>query len=544
MVRDRLAEIRELWAPGELTNRQLWRWRVEHTPERLWLWFEGRSWTYAEFDVEVRRLAAGLRELGVGAGTRVLLGMGNSPEAVQAHLAVGHLGAVCVPLIPGAPFEELQFPITHSDGAILVADDPIASIVAERLGECPSIERLVVLGDGPAATADAAERFEHVAASTPLEQAPPDEDDVQALAYVIYTSGSTGRPKGVMLKAGARYHCGLGYADLYAFTSEDTYFHPVTLAHSLGAVAALGIPMVTGGSVALARRFRPSRFWGQIEASGGTISVLFPAHLALLLEADDGSVEKHSSSLRLVVTHTDLPAFRDRFGVELGTVWGMSETLGCCGSGPGYRGELGPGYVGRPFAGGEVAILDEQLARRGPYEHGELCMRHPQAMIGYLKDPEATAETLVDGWVRSGDRGFADHTGRFYFTGRYKAMIKRSGENVSAEEVEAVLGEHPDVAECAVVAVPDRIRTEEVGAVVVRRAGTGADPAALREAAAERLVRWKLPRYLLVRDEPLPRLANGKIDRMGAAALIDPQATWDAVAQPAAGGTDRGPVAG
>jgi len=189
------------------------------------------------------------------------------------------------------------------------------------------------------------------------------------------------------------------------------------------------------------------------------------------------------------------------------------------------------GYVGRPFGGGELGIFDESFQRLGPLEYGELCLRHPQVMIGYLKDPEATAATLVDGWVRSGDRGFVDHTGRAYFAGRYKAMIKRSGENVSAEEVEAALLEHPDVAECAVVAVPDPIRAEEVGAVVVRRAGTEGQPDALRAACGERLVRWKVPRYFVVRDEPLPRLANGKIDRVGAAALIDPAEAWDAEAQ-------------
>jgi crotonobetaine/carnitine-CoA ligase len=130
--------------------------------------------------------------------------------------------------------------------------------------------------------------------------------------------------------------------------------------------------------------------------------------------------------------------------------------------------------------------------------------------------------------VRSGDRGYVDHSGRAFFAGRYKAMIKRSGENVSAEEVEAALLDHPDVAECVVVAVPDRIRTEEVGAIIVRRVGTDADPVAVRDAAAQRLIRWKLPRYILVQDEPLPRLGNGKIDRTGAAAAIDPAAAWDA----------------
>jgi carnitine-CoA ligase len=288
--------------------------------------------------------------------------------------------------------------------------------------------------------------------------------------------------------------------------------------------------MVSGGSLALTPRFRPSKFWGEVADSQATISILFPAHLNLLVEADDGTPAKGASTLRFVVTHADIPAFRDRFGVELGTIWGMSETTICVGSDPGHRGEMGPGYVGHPFAGGELGIFDESFNRLGAYQYGEICLRHEQVMVGYLKDPEATAATLVDGWVRSGDRGFVDSTGRAYFAGRFKAMIKRSGENISAEEVEAVLLEHPAVAECAVVAVPDRLRTEEVGAVVVRRSGHGATPEELRDAAAARLVRWKLPRYIVVLDEPLPRLGNGKIDRVSTGALIVPGDSWDAEA--------------
>ena len=528
MMQDRVSEVHELQPPGELTNRELWHWRVGHTPDRRWLWCGGQSWTYGAFDSEMRRLAAGLRELGVGPGTRVLVGMSTRPETVLTQLALAELGAVRVLLVPGMPFEELLYPIVHSEAAIMVADDPIAAMVLERRDECPSIAQLVALTDADPRRGAGVHRFEDLAQGSALEHQPLEQDDPQALSFVIYTSGSTGRPKGVMLKAGSLYHCGLGYADLYGFGADDNYFQPLTFGHSLASVAGLGIPMVTGGSVSLTQRFRPSKFWGDVQASGATISVLFPAHLNLLLETDDGSVAKSASSLRYVVTHTDIPAFRDRFGVELGMVWGMSETLICVGSDPGYRGELGPGYVGRPFAGGEVGVFDEQFHRMGPYEYGELCLRHPMAMLGYLNDPDATSATLRDGWVRSGDRGYIDHSGRAYFAGRYKAMIKRSGENISAEEVEAALNEHPDVAESVVVAVPDRLRTEEVGAVVVRRGGSNGDPARLREACAERLVRWKLPRYILVRDEPLPRLGNGKIDRTSAATLIDPESVWDA----------------
>jgi crotonobetaine/carnitine-CoA ligase len=525
---DKITEVQTFQPPGELTNRELWRWRVEHTPDRRWLWSRGEQWTYGEFDLEVRRLAAGLRDLGVQKGMRVLVGMSTRHETVVTHLAIGHLGGVTVELVAGMPFEELLFPILHSEATVMIADDPIASQMLAGRDQAPSVQTLVLLDVEPGVGGGRVERFTDLAESTALEHRPLEGDDVQDPSHIVYTSGSTGRPKGVMIKAGSLYHCGLGYSDLYAFGAEDNYFQPLTFGHSLGSIAGLGIPMVTGGSVSLSERFRPSRFWHEVAESGATVSVLFPAHLNLLLEADDGTMEKGSSSLRYVVTHADVPAFRERFGVELGTIWGMSETIVCAGSDPGYRGELGPGYVGRSFAGGELGIFDENFERVGPYQYGEICMRHPQVMIGYLKDPEATAATMRDGWIRSGDRGYVDHTGRAFFAGRYKAMIKRSGENVSAEEVETVILLDPDVAEVAVVAVPDRLRTEEVGAVVVARTGRQIDPEALRQLCSERLVRWKLPRYILVRDEALPRLGNGKIDRVGTATLIDPESTWDA----------------
>ena len=148
-------------------------------------------------------------------------------------------------------------------------------------------------------------------------------------------------------------------------------------------------------------------------------------------------------------------------------------------------------------------------------------------MLGYLADEEATAATLTDGWVRSGDIGLEREGGRFFFAGRLKNLIKRSGENVSGEEVEAALDEHPLVAESLVFGVPDRLRTEEVAALVVVVPGSEPDPAEIVGSLTDRLARWKLPRYVTLSEEPLPRLGNGKIDRMRAKAMFDPAGAWD-----------------
>ena len=374
--------------------------------------------------------------------------------------------------------------------------------------------------------------YDDVVADEPLEHAPLDDYDGQTLAFIVYTSGSTGRPKGVMLKAGTLRACGLGYADLYQITPEDNYICATTLAHSLGAIAAVGITVVLGARLTLVERFRPSRFWQQVDDNGATVSVLFATHLNLLLEVDDGSRPAGAGTFRLVITHIHHPRFARALRRAAGDDLGHERDLHLRGQRSRLRGRPRPRLLRtavRRRGDRDLPPRDaSSRCRRG--ERGELALRHPQVMLGYFKDPETTERTLVDGWVRSGDMAYMDHSGRGYFVGRYKAMIKRSGENVSAEEVEAAIVAHPAVAEACVLGVPDPLRSEEVAAVVVPRVGAELRPTELRAACGERLVRWKLPRYIAVRQEPLPRLPNGKVDRIAITAAYDTRQAWDAEA--------------
>jgi crotonobetaine/carnitine-CoA ligase len=502
------------------TGRDLWRWRVERTPERPFLLHGGRTWTYAQFDDEVRRVAGGLRDLGVEQGTFVLTGLTNRPEALQIQHAIQELGAVQVPLVPGLTFNELSFPIHHSEARILVADDPVAAAVEEHRDEC-GLDTLVLGEDGLAS----------LRADEPLAPARLERYDDRSLSYVLYTSGSTGRPKGVMLGSGSFASCGRNFVESWGFHSDDNYFLPLPVAHVIGALSAQAITITTGGRLTLVDRFSPSTFWQAVNGNGATISILFPAQLNLLLEADDGWPAHGETTFRLIVTHTDLPRFRDRYGIALGVTWGMTETGAICtASRVGYEGELGEGYVGRVPPRTEIACFDEGFRRLPPGEHGEICLQHEHNMLGYLKDADATAASLVGGWVRSGDHGVVDEHGEVFFRGRIKNMIKRSGENIAAEEVEAALTAHPDVAEAAAFGVADPIRSEEVAAVVVRRSGAEVEPGELRAFCADTLARWKLPRYFVVRDDALPRLPNGKVDGVTLRASVVVAEAWDAEA--------------
>jgi acyl-coenzyme A synthetase/AMP-(fatty) acid ligase len=492
---------------------------------------ERRNWSFAEADVTMRSLAAGLIEVGVGAGARVLVGMRNSGETLLVHAALRELGAVTVPLVPGLTFAELAFQISHSEASTLIAGEPITSVLLPRLAELRGIDTIVLAdatpaGGSPLPTA----RLDDLLAYPPRE--PTVGDDEQAPWAIFYTSGSTGAPKGVVLPAGALASAGTGYADRFGVRAEDTYILPTPMAHAVGGLTVQGMALYTGCRLAIVDRFSPSRFWDQVSDFGATVSILFPAHLNLLMELEQQGPASGESPLRTVITHQWLEPFRERFGVELGLCWGMTETGGnSAGSLPGYRGEHGEGYIGPGMHDVELAVMDESGSKLSAGEEGEICLRHEHQMLGYLNDPEATGRVMSDGWVHSGDRGVLDEQGHLIFRGRIKNMIKRSGENISPEEIENVLVRHPAVRESLVVGVPDRLRTEEVAAVVVVRPDASTTPAELSGFAAQELARFKAPRYVSVRSDPLPRLANGKVDRRRVLSELDLGACWDREAQ-------------
>lgn len=493
------------------TGRAAWHRLLEGpAAQRPFVIADGRTWTYAEADDAMRRMAGGLAELGVGPGTRVLVGVDNSAEALITHIALRELGAVLVALTPGLRAAELGYQIDHSQAEVLIADGAVAETLAPEL-------------DGHA-------RLRHVLLGDPLEQLGDHEPIVSAElpgfddltpSVILYTSGSTSKPKAVVLPAGSAPSSGRGYADRFGMSVDDTYLLPFTVAHGLGALLIPGMFLHTGCTIAIERRFSPSTFWDRVEATGTTITLLFPAQLQLLVET--AGDERRETTLRTVITHADNPAFRDRFGIQLGTVWGSTET-GATGAGS-LRSDgdgRGEGYVGPPLGEEELSIREEADEREGV---GEVRLRHRHMMLEYLGDPEATAATLHDGWVHCGDFGSLEEDGSLRYRGRLKNMIKRSGENIAPEEIESVLGEHEQVLELVAFGVPDRIRTEELAVVVVARGAV--DGAALSGYVAERLAPWKAPRYVTVVGEPFDRLPSGKIDRVGAKRAFDPATCWD-----------------
>jgi crotonobetaine/carnitine-CoA ligase len=504
-----------------LPLREAWRRRVESSGGRPFLWTEGVELDFRAAHEEVSRIAQGLHDAGVGVGNIVAVGMTNRVEDVLLHLALQWIGAVTMPLLTTATFEELAYQLNHSQCRLVFADAALRETLRPRINELVHIEH-VIASDSPQLPGEPT--LATLRASSPMPHPElPAYDDSSPFA-LLYTSGSSGRPKGVLLPAGAPSSVARGIVDRIGVDDRDTLFVPTPLAHAVGLVTMLGTAVHCGCRLAIVDRFRPSRFWAQIDSSGGSVCCLFPAHCNLLLTADSATRE---SSLRAVFTHTFNAEFVRRFNVDLHMCWGMTETGALMTMSGALRGDVTPGYIGEAMPDTEVACFDTSNRRLPAGETGELRLLHRHVMIGYYRDPAATDLVMHDGWIGSGDLGRIDAQGHAFFDGRAKNVIKRSGETISAEEVESVLLALDPVRECLVFGTPDAMRSEEVVACLYLDPDRAFQPEALLAAAAERLSKFKLPRFLVSNSTPLPKLDNGKFDRRSILSSFDRSRAWD-----------------
>lgn len=484
------------------TLAELWTRRVTERPHDLFLIERDRAWTAVEVDGLVAEMRSRLRQVGVERGDAVAVQGPNDAVRIAMHFALQLEQAITVPLLEGLTPSECHDIVLHAG------------------------PRWIITTSGASATGSGDPRFEDD--DMVMLAGPEVAHDVRAATataaaagagWIIYTSGSTGRPKGVVLPRTSFGACGAAYARTFGIRAGDRLLLCFPLAHAIGTHTMPGIALASGATIGAVRRFSVSRFWDDVRDVGATATVLFPSQMTLLADAA-ASTETATASgeFRLVITHQLHEGFQRAFPeVAIATVWGMTET-----------GAVGTGMVGAvegddPHAAGpvmpggsKVAVLGSGDVPLPEGEVGEIAFRNEASqMLGYFRDPELTATTLAGGWVHSGDLGVLGPNG-LSFRGRSKNIIKRAGETIVGDEIEDVLDKHDQVHECAVAAVPDRELTEEVGVVVF----SDSDPEALRTWLRDRLAPWKLPRYWVMLDHPLPRLENHKLSRRGVADLL------------------------
>ena len=502
--------------------------RAAAAPDQVFALFEdGTSWTHAELLALTRATAAGLQARGVQQGDAVLCWLPNGPDVVRTWFAINYLGAVYVPINTAYRGKVLSHVVENSGARLAVADGRLV----ERLAGCDSVgelEAVAVVGEGPAEVpglelfdAAALER----AGAAPAPPAWPVEPwDTQA---ILYTSGTTGPSKGV-LSSYVQCHEMFGPDTMREIIgAEDRFLINMPMFH-VGGASILFAMLIHGGSVAVVERFSTERFWPQIRATECTMVFLLGV-MASFIEGRAAGPEDAANPLTkvfMVPLVEDLEGFRRRFGVDVVSIYNMTEL-----SAPIISGwnPTVPGSCGRVREGMEVRLVDEHDREVPVGEVGEITIRNemPWALNhGYNRMPEATAEAWRNGWFHTGDAARRDAEGNYFFVDRLKDTIRRRGENISSAEVEAELLAHPAVHEAAAVAVAADLVEDEVLAVVTLEPGAALDPAELVEFLRPRCAHHMIPRYVRV-VEQLPKTPTEKVRKAELRDAGVTAGTWD-----------------
>lgn len=485
--------------------------RVMVRPEATAVVFEGRSVTYREFELRVRRLANSLRDCGVRRGDRVAYAGFNHPSLLETFFATCLVGAVVVLVNPRLKLAEVDY-ILRDCGAQTVAYGEEQHENAQALAaDLPEVRTwLSVDGGGPGRDY---EDFLSTGSEEPVEV----ELDMDELALIMYTSGTTGKPKGAMLT-----HNNLFYQYVNALLGQDLRQDEVHLAVAplfhIAGLNMMALPtFMLGGTVIIHRQFRAREVLREIRESRVTSSFMVPAMLESLSHTPQFEHADFSSVRAFMVGGSPLPERMLRTWAERDVAvmqgFGMTETA------PGVRmleprdGVAKLGSAGRPHFFTESRLVDLMGEPVDPGEPGEVVVRGPNVMAGYWNKPEATAKALEGGWYHSGDIAVEDEDGYLYIKDRMKDMYISGGENVYPAEVENALLDVPGVQEAAVIGVPDEKWGETGRAFVVlfhhARELTGQQ---IREGLKQRLASYKLPARVEVVAE-MPRTTTGKIQK-------------------------------
>lgn len=479
----------------------------------------GKERTFAEIEKNSNRFANGLLgELGLVKGDRVGLYADNSVEYFEAIFGVFKSGLVGVGVNTMLSAKEAAFIIKDSGSRVVVTSPRVVSGIAAMKSELPAVEEILCIGQAPRGMMDYQEFIKKQSTSHP--EVKLTEDD---LAQLFYTGGTTGIPKGVMLTHRVVLTVLTNMqADFCHIAKHDVVLSPGSLAHANGYYSLLAFTQ--GAKLVIPEGYNAAEVLATIEKEGVTVHPGYPVTLTRLIDHPDIS-EFDLSSLRLLTYGASpmpidkLRKALDIFGPKLAQGYGQAEALMTITflTPEDHADALAHkqhrlASCGRPYMTMEVRIVDEQGNELPSGQVGEVTTRGAVCMLGYWNNREATAETMRNGWVHTGDIGWMDEEGYVYLVDRKKDAIKSGGENVYAREVEDVLYSHPAIAEAAVVGVPDEAWGEAVKAIVVLKPGTHVTADEIKQFCKERLSSYKSPKSIDFMAD-LPKTAAGKISK-------------------------------
>ncbi|MBI4538639.1 MAG: AMP-binding protein [Gemmatimonadetes bacterium] len=474
-----------------------------------------QEFTYRDFAARVERVAAAFDALGVRRGEKVTVHLPNCPEFLLAWFGLATLGAVTVPSNVANTGDEMLHVVNNSDSVAIVTEPASLPMFWQILDRCPAVRRIALARtDKPHEGVVLFDEIIRAAAVPPTFAAINPETELE----MIFTSGTTARPKGVVLTHANALRSGERMVEHLSMRPGDRVLTALPAFHVNAQSTTILSSLTVGATCILLEAFSATRFWQQIRDHEATCTSLVAA-LLRTIAAQPPAPGDRKHRLRAVffainVTDQEKEAFEKRFGVELLNGYGLSEAMTVVTAVPTHGPKKWPS-IGRPVVDREVRIVDETDREVSPGTVGEIVVRGVPGrtiMKGYYKDPVATAAAVRDGWLHTGDHGYMDEQGWFYFFDRKKDVIKRGGENVSASEVERVLAEHPGILEAAVIAVPDPIKDEAVKAFVVLRETLSLTVEEIVAYCATRLAKFKVPSFVEIRAA-LPKTSIGKVEK-------------------------------
>ena len=484
--------------------------RALRTPLRSALTFEGTTWTYAQLQDRVDRLAAVLRALGVCQGDRVgFLGL-NQPAFLETLFAAARLGAIFVPLNFRLSGAELTYIVGDAGVHTLIVDAPHQPVIDPIRGALPC--RHFLSADGPSENWPAIGALMETHA--PIRAGVAVAEDHTAI--IMYTSGTTGRPKGAMLTHANIWWNNVNVLHAYDVLENDVSLLVAPLFHIGGLNVNSLIILQKGGHIVLHRSFDPVRTLDDIARYRVTTMFGVPAMLLFMSQVPGFATADLSSLGTIVCGGAPVPeplmrVYADR-GVPINQGYGLTETAPFVTFLAPEWGMAKLGSAGKTPMFSELRIVDANGRDIGtPRVNGEVITRGPNIMKGYWNNQEATAAAIdPEGWFHTGDIGYLDEDGFLFIADRLKDMVITGGENVYPAEVESVLYDHPAIAEIAVIGLPDQQWGEAVVAIAALKPGATLDLETLRAFGTDRLARFKLPRQLEI-VPALPRNPAGKV---------------------------------
>ena len=529
---------------GNETLRDLWQSVVERKGRRHFLTFQNRvgdvfEYTYAAFDEDVNRIANVFLDLGIEKGDHVALHLHSSPEFLMCLFGLAKIGAVAVPINEQYLADEAEYILENSDAICVVVEPLFYETYQELLARGHYFPKGVVVAR--AGTESPKSNIDFSSIYTPLgtveegqqgiydfwmmrcEQSAILRDSCELASddpvQIIYTSGTTSRPKGVVLT-----HANMVFSGLYgdwevSLRGSDRVLTSMPACHSNFQLAAL-MPVITAGaSLIIVEKYSATRFMKQIRHYKATVIQCVAMMLrTLLLQPVDPEEKNHCVREVLYfipITDAEKEEFEQRFNMRIMNTYGSTESIGWAITDPPVGARNWPS-VGRAGLGYKARICDMEDNELPPGEVGEIQIkgeRGRSVMLEYYNNPEATENTFsVDGWLKTGDQGYQDDNGWFYFVDRKVNMVKRSGENISTTELEEILEQHPAIAEAAVIGVPDPICDQAIKAFVRFAPGESMTLAEVEQYCKDHMASFKVPTFYEV-VEDFPRTCSMKIEK-------------------------------